>query len=213
MNLNKYTEKAREAVSEALQAALRANHPQVEPEHLLAALVEQREGVVPEVLRKINIDPARVAADVRAGLAKAPAAYGGSEPGISPRLRAVAEFAEQEAARLKDEYVSTEHLLLAIASEGGRAPSARVLTQHGATPDQILQAMTAVRGSQRVTDPNPEGKYQALERYGRDLTELARRGKLDPVIGRDDQIRRASARPPSSKASRSGSSAATSRRA
>ncbi|MBI2222648.1 MAG: ATP-dependent chaperone ClpB [Acidobacteria bacterium] len=190
MNLNKYTEKAREAVIEAQQTAQRANHPQIEPEHLLLALVEQREGVVREVLRKINIDPARISEEVRAQLAKAPAAYGGSEPGISPRLRAVAEFAEQEAARLKDEYVSTEHLLLAIGSETGRAAAARVLKQHGAAPDQVLQAMTAVRGSQRVTDPNPEGKYQALERYGRDLTELARRGKLDPVIGRDEQIRR-----------------------
>ena len=190
MNLNKYTEKAREAVIEAQQSAARANNPQIEPEHLLVALAEQREGVVPEVLRKINIDPARIAAAVRAELAKAPAAYGGSEPGLSPRLRAVAEFAEQEAARLKDEYVSTEHLLLAIASESGRAAAARILKEHGAAPDQVLQAMTAVRGSQRVTDPNPEGKYQALERYGRDLTELARRGKLDPVIGRDEQIRR-----------------------
>jgi ATP-dependent Clp protease ATP-binding subunit ClpB len=190
MNINKYTEKAREAVFEAQQAATRANNPQIEPEHLLAALVEQREGVVPEVLRKINIDPSAVAAEVRAELAKAPSAYGGSEPGLSPRIRAVFDFAEQEAARLKDEYVSTEHLLAAIASEGGRSAAARVLKQHGATPDRVLQAMTAVRGSQRVTDPNPEAKYQALERYGRDLTELARRGKLDPVIGRDEQIRR-----------------------
>jgi ATP-dependent Clp protease ATP-binding subunit ClpB len=190
MNINRYTEKAREAVVAAQQAAIRANNPQIEPEHLLAALVEQREGIVPEILRKIGIDPAKVAADVRAELAKAPTAYGGSEPGISPRLRAVADFAEQEAERLKDEYVSTEHLLLAIATEGGRSGASRVLTQHGGTPDKVLQAMTAVRGSQRVTDPNPEDKYQALERYGRDLTELARRGKLDPVIGRDEQIRR-----------------------
>ncbi len=190
MNLNKYTEKGREAVVEAQQIALRANNPQIEPEHLLAALVEQREGIVPEILRKMNIDPAQVAGAVRAELGKAPSAYGGSEPGLSPRLRAVAEFAEKEAERLKDEYVSTEHLLLAIASEGGRAASVRVLKQFSATPDAILNAMTAVRGSQRVTDPNPEGKYQALERYGRDLTDLARKGKLDPVIGRDEEIRR-----------------------
>ncbi len=190
MNLNKYTEKGREAVVEAQQIAVRANNPQIEPEHLLAALVEQREGIVPEILRKMNIDPAQVASAVRAELGKAPSAYGGSEPGLSPRLRAVAEFAEKEAERLKDEYVSTEHLLLAIASEGGRAASVRVLKQFSATPDAILTAMTAVRGSQRVTDPNPEGKYQALERYGRDLTDLARKGKLDPVIGRDEEIRR-----------------------
>jgi len=190
MNLNKYTEKAREAVLEAQQSAMRANNPQIEPEHLLAALVAQPDGIVPEILRKMTIDPARLAAEVRAELAKAPTAYGGSEPGLSPRLRAVADVAEQEAQRLKDEYVSTEHLLLAIASEGGRSAASRLLKQAGATPDQLLQAMTAVRGSQRVTDPNPEDKYQALERYGRDLTELARRGKLDPVIGRDEEIRR-----------------------
>jgi ATP-dependent Clp protease ATP-binding subunit ClpB len=190
MNLNKYTEKAREAILESQQIAQRANNPLIEPEHLLAALVVQPEGIVPEILRKMNIDPGKVNDALRAELAKAPSAYGGAEPGISPRLRAVSEFAEQEADRLKDEYVSTEHLLLAIASEGGRSSAARVLKQFNAAPDAILQAMTAVRGSQRVTDPNPEGKYQALERYGRDLTDLARKGKLDPVIGRDDEIRR-----------------------
>ena len=190
MNLNKYTEKAREAVIEAQQIALRANNPQIEPEHLLAALVDQREGIVPEILRKMNVDPAQVASAVRAELVKAPSAYGGSEPGLSPRLRAVSEFAQKEAERLKDEYVSTEHLLLAIASEGGRSAAVRALKQVNATPDAILKAMTAVRGSQRVTDQNPEGKYQALERYGRDLTDLARKGKLDPVIGRDEEIRR-----------------------
>jgi ATP-dependent Clp protease ATP-binding subunit ClpB len=190
MNLNKYTEKAREAILEAQQIAQRANNPQIEPEHVLAALVAQPEGIVPEILRKMQIDPARVSDALKSELAKAPSAYGGAEPGISPRFRAVSEFAEREAERLKDEYVSTEHLLLAIASEGGRSAAVRVLKPFNATPDAILQAMTAVRGSQRVTDPNPEGKYQALERYGRDLTDLARKGKLDPVIGRDDEIRR-----------------------
>ncbi|HSL21061.1 MAG TPA: ATP-dependent chaperone ClpB [Vicinamibacterales bacterium] len=190
MNINKFTEKAREAVFEAQQSATRANNPQIEPEHLLAALVEQREGIVPEILRKMNVDPAAVASAIKAELAKVPTAYGGSQPGLSPRLRTVSDFAEREAERLKDEYVSTEHLLLGIASEGGRSGAARVLKQFNATPEKILEAMTAVRGSQRVTDPNPEEKYQALERYGRDLTELARRGKLDPVIGRDEEIRR-----------------------
>ena len=123
-------------------------------------------------------------------LAKIPQAYGGSEPGLSPRLRAIADFAQKEADRLKDEYVSTEHLFVAIASEPGRSPAARFLHEQGLTPDKIFAALTSVRGSQRVTSQNPEGTYQALERYGRDLTELARKGKLDPVIGRDEEIRR-----------------------
>ncbi|MEO8070183.1 MAG: ATP-dependent chaperone ClpB, partial [Acidobacteriota bacterium] len=119
-----------------------------------------------------------------------PRAHGGSQPSASARLRGVLDAAEQEAARLKDEFTSTEHLLLAIAGESGRAPAAEMLKRLGVTRDAIFQALTTVRGSQRVTDQNPEGKYQALERYGRDLTEVARKGKLDPVIGRDEEIRR-----------------------
>jgi len=190
MNLNKYTEKAQEAVLGAQQLAERTNHPQIEPEHLLYTLIDQRGGVVPDVLRKMNLDPATVLVDVQRELAKLPQAHGGAQPALSPRLRAVTNAAEEEATRLQDEYVSTEHLLIAIASESGRAPAARLLTQLGATRDRLLQTLAAVRGSQRVTDQNPEGKYQALERYGRDLTELARNNKLDPVIGRDEEIRR-----------------------
>src|SRR5262249_10510338 len=111
-------------------------------------------------------------------------------PNLSARLRAVTNAAEEEAARLQDEYVSTEHLLIAIASEPGRAPAAKLLASLGATRDRILETLASVRGSQRVTDQNPEGKYQALERYGRDLTQLARNNKLDPVIGPDEEIRR-----------------------
>jgi ATP-dependent Clp protease ATP-binding subunit ClpB len=190
MNLNKYTEKAQEAVLAAQQLADKMSHAQIEPEHLLVALVEQREGVVPEVLRKMSADPAKVAGAARDLLAKIPQAYGGAQAGLSPRLRAVADLAQSEAERLKDEYVSTEHLLVAIASETGRAPAARLLGEMGLTRDRIFSALTSVRGSQRVTSQTPEGTYQALERYGRDLTELARRGKLDPVIGRDEEIRR-----------------------
>jgi ATP-dependent Clp protease ATP-binding subunit ClpB len=190
MNLNKYTEKAQEAVLTAQRLAGEGSHPQIEPEHVLVALVEQPEGVVPELLRKIGADPSHIARGARGLLTKIPQAYGGSEPSISPRLRAVADFAQKEAERLKDEYVSTEHLLVAIASEPGRSPAARFLTGTGMTPDKIFAALTSVRGSQRVTSQNPEGTYQALERYGRDLTELARKGKLDPVIGRDEEIRR-----------------------
>jgi ATP-dependent Clp protease ATP-binding subunit ClpB len=190
MNLNKYTEKAQEAILAAQKLAAQSSHSQVEPEHLLLTLVEQREGIVPEVLRKMSADPAAIAREARELLAKIPQAYGGAEPGLSPRLRTVAELAETEAARLKDEYVSTEHLLVGIASETGRAAAAKLLTRRGLTADKIFAALTTVRGSQRVTSQNPETTYQALERYGRDLTELARKGKLDPVIGRDEEIRR-----------------------
>src|SRR5262249_46464578 len=117
-------------------------------------------------------------------------AYGGAEPGMSPRFRLITDQAQAEADRLKDEFVSTEHLFIALADEGGRSPSALLLKQHRVTRDVILQALTTVRGSQRVTSENPESPSQALERYGRDLTDLARKGKLDPVIGRDDEIRR-----------------------
>jgi ATP-dependent Clp protease ATP-binding subunit ClpB len=190
MNLNKYTEKAQEAILNAQRLATEASHAQIEPEHVLVALVEQAEGVVPGLLRKMAANPAQIARGARDLLAKIPQAYGGSEPGLSPRLRAIADFAQKEADRLKDEYVSTEHLLVAIASEPGRSPAARFLNEQGLTPDKIFAALTSVRGSQRVTSQNPEGTYQALERYGRDLTELARKGKLDPVIGRDEEIRR-----------------------
>ena len=190
MNINKYTEKAQEAILAAQQLADREGNPEILPEHLLLTLVEQREGIVPEIIRKMKADPASIAAATRTELNKLPKAQGGSQPGLSARLRKVTDSAESEAERLKDEYVSTEHLFIAIASEGSRSPAVRTLEQRGIAKDGILQAMTSVRGSQRVTSQNPEGTYQSLERYGRDLTELARKGKLDPVIGRDDEIRR-----------------------
>jgi len=190
MNLNQYTEKAQEAILAAQQLADREGHAEILPEHLLLTLIEQKEGVVPEIVRKMNPDPAALTAAVRAELDRLPRAHGGSQVGLSARLRQVLTAAEQEAERLKDEYVSTEHLFVAIAAEGGRSAASRLLQQRGITKDTILQAMTSVRGSQRVTSQNPESTYQALQRYGRDLTELARKGKLDPVIGRDDEIRR-----------------------
>jgi len=190
MNINKYTEKAREAVAAALELAQQANNPNVEPEHLLVALLEQRDGIVPEIVRKLNVDPAQLARAGRELLKKLSSAYGGAQPAMSPRLKLVTDQAQAEADRLKDEYVSTEHLFVAIADETGRSPAAQLLKQQGITRDKIFEVLTSVRGSQRVTNENPEGTYQALERYGRDLTELARKGKLDPVIGRDEEIRR-----------------------
>jgi ATP-dependent Clp protease ATP-binding subunit ClpB len=190
MNINKYTEKAQEAVVSAQQLAEKASHAQIEPEHLLVSLVEQRDGVVPEILRKVSVEPAQIARLARDLLAKIPQAYGGAQPGLSPRLKLVADLAQAEADRLKDEYVSTEHLLVALAAETGRSPGARLLAERGLTRDAIFAALTSVRGSQRVTSQNPESTYQALERYGRDLTALAQKGKIDPVIGRDEEIRR-----------------------
>jgi ATP-dependent Clp protease ATP-binding subunit ClpB len=190
MNINKYTEKAREAVAAAIDLAQHHNNPQLEPEHLLVTLAEQREGIVPELLRKAGADPATIARRARELVGKLPSAYGGAQPGLSQRLTLVTNQAQAEADRLKDEFVSTEHLFIAIADETGRSPAAQLLKQHGITRDTILQSLTTVRGSQRVTTENPEGTYQALERYGRDLTELARKDKLDPVIGRDEEIRR-----------------------
>jgi ATP-dependent Clp protease ATP-binding subunit ClpB len=190
MNINKFTEKAQEAMLGAQRLAEQMNHSQIEPEHLLVALVEQPEGIIPELLRKMSADPATIGRGARELLAQLPQAYGGAQPGLSPRLKLVTDLAEAEAGRLKDEYISTEHLFVAVASETGRSPAAKFLQGHGITRDKIFEALTGVRGSQRVTSQNPEGTYQALERYGRDLTELARRGKLDPVIGRDEEIRR-----------------------
>jgi ATP-dependent Clp protease ATP-binding subunit ClpB len=190
MNINKYTEKAREAVAAAVELARQGNNPQIEPEHLLVAVVAQREGIIPRVLGKMNADPAQIARAARELLAKIPSAYGGSEPRLSPRLDKVTAAAESEAGRMKDEFVSTEHLVIAIVDEGAGSPAAQLLKQHGVTRETFLQALTSIRGSQRVTNENPEGTYEALERYGRDLTKLAHEKKLDPVIGRDEEIRR-----------------------
>src|SRR5688500_1340506 len=191
MNINKYTEKAQEAIVGAQQLAERSGHPQIEPEHLLYTLLTQQGGIVPSLTAKMGKDAAALARDTQTLLAKLPAAQGGAQPGLSPRLRAVSAAAEQEDEHLKDDYVSKEHLFVAIAAETGRtAPAATLLQQNGLTRDAVFQAMTAVRRSQRVNDQDPEGTYEALERYGRDLTEMARKGKLDPVIGRDDEVRR-----------------------
>ena len=190
MNISQLTEKAQTALLDAQQLATDGGHPQIEPEHLLTILIEQPDGVVPSVLGKLSVDTAPVLAHLRDELDRLPKTSGGSSPAPSPRLTKVLASAKTEAEHLKDEYVSTEHLLVAIATEGSRAPAARILSEYGVTRDGIFQCLTTIRGSQRITDQNPEGKYQALERYGRDLTQLGRQGKLDPVIGRDEEIRR-----------------------
>ena len=159
------------------------------PEHLLIALVEQQGGIVPSVLRGLNHDPARAAADARRLLDGLPRAHG-ADLHLSPRMKLIFDAAEAEAQRLHDEYVSTEHLLVALTAETGRSPAAQLLQRMGVTKDTLYAALAQVRGNQRVTSQNPEATYEALARYGRDLTALARKGKLDPVIGRDEEVRR-----------------------
>ncbi len=187
---DKLTVKAQEAVQRGNELASEHGNPELLPLHLLAALLEDREGIVPPVLEKIGIGPQAVLKDVYEAMDRLPKVSGAAaQPALSPAANQLLERAFKEADSFKDEYVSTEHLLLAVA-DLKRDAAQEILARHGATHDAILKALTAVRGSQRITDQNPEAKYQALERYARDLTEQARRGKLDPVIGRDEEIRR-----------------------
>ena len=187
---DKFTVKAQEAVQRANDLASEHGNPELMPLHLLAALLEDKEGIVAPVLEKIGIGPQAVLSDLYREIEKLPKVSGeAAQATISNAANKLLEQAFKEAANFKDEYVSTEHLLLAITHLKQDA-AAKILAQHGATYDAILKALTSVRGSQKVTDQNPEAKYQALERYARDLTEQARRGKLDPVIGRDEEIRR-----------------------
>ncbi len=188
MKIERFTDKAREAVSEAAELAKQHNNSQIEVEHLLAALLSQEGGVVPQVIQKAGGNLAEAQRIVNSDIERLPRVYGGSEPGISPRLRRVLEDAWKEMSQFQDEYLSVEHLLLAIFDTDGAAE--RALKAAGLDRAAVLKALTSIRGSQRVTDQNPEGKYQALEKYGRNLTELAAQGKLDPVIGRDEEIRR-----------------------
>src|SRR5690242_2381301 len=189
MKIDRFTEKANEALGRAQEIARENNHSQVDAEHLLAALLEQGDGIVPEIITKVGGNPATLRAQMNAELDRLPKVYGGLEPMVASRLRLVIEDAWKHADKFQDEFLSTEHLLLALEDlRDGAAP--RLLRQAGAVPDATRKALRQIRGSQRVTDQNPEGKYQSLEKYGRDLTQLARRGKIDPVIGRDNEIRR-----------------------
>ena len=187
---DKFTVKSQQAVQQAQARATELGNAELQPVHLLLALVEDREGVIPAVLEKIGVPTERLESDLHQIEERLPRVAGASsQPGMGQALNKVLEQAFKEAANFKDEYVSTEHLLLGVAHQKNDAAH-DALVALGATHDAILKALTAVRGSQRVTDQNPEGKFQALEKYAKDLTELARRGKLDPVIGRDEEIRR-----------------------
>jgi ATP-dependent Clp protease ATP-binding subunit ClpB len=185
MNLDTFTLNAQKAVSSAQHLAGEEGHAQIEPDHLLLSLLQQADGLVVPVLRKIGADPAAVGRDSATALSRLVKVQGQDQRSLSKELLAVLESAQKESARMQDDYTSTEHLLLALA--GSKLPA---LAAHKATRDAVLEALKTLRGQSRVTSQDPEGQFQALEKYARDLTQAARQGKLDPVIGRDDEIRR-----------------------
>ncbi len=191
MRLDKLTLKGQEAIQVSQQTAERLGHQQIEPEHLLTALLGQKEGAIPPLLGKIGAGSDHLKKQVDAALEKLPkiSGTGYGQAYISPRTKAILDQAFKEAEQMKDEYVSLEHILLAISEEKG-SEAGRILAASGITKDVILKALVDIRGGQRITDQNPEDKYQALERFSRDLTQIASKGDLDPVIGRDDEIRR-----------------------
>ena len=185
---DKFTIKAREAVQAAQELATDYGHQEIDGVHMLAALLAQKQGVVPALISKLGADRAAILKGVQDELARRPKVSGGNQY-LSPALNASFEKASDEARRLKDEYVSGEHILVALAADAA-PPAGAVLNRAGVTPDAVFQALKEIRGGQRITDESPEEKYQALQRFSRDLVELARAGKLDPVIGRDEEIRR-----------------------
>jgi ATP-dependent Clp protease ATP-binding subunit ClpB len=189
MKLDKFTVKAQEALQEAQAIARKRDHQEILPEHVLAALLQQQDGLVPPLLQRVGAEPRLVEQRLEDELRKVPQVHGGEGGHLAQRTLKVLDAAEAEAGKMKDEYVSTEHILLALASEK-RGASAEALQSVGASRDRIAQALTAVRGSQRITSNDPESQYRALEKYAIDLTDRARKGKLDPVIGRDEEIRR-----------------------
>jgi ATP-dependent Clp protease ATP-binding subunit ClpB len=188
MDLNRFTEKAQQALAGSQKLAARLSHQQIEPEHVLLSLLDQERGLAPAILNKAGVSIDALTIKTQRELEKLPRVTGDVEPRLTQRLVRLIDAAEGEAKKLKDEYVSVEHLLLALTDDTGTA--GRTLKEFGVTRDRLLKALQEVRGSQRVTSQNPEETYQALEKYGRDLTELAQKGKLDPVIGRDEEIRR-----------------------
>jgi ATP-dependent Clp protease ATP-binding subunit ClpB len=187
---DKFTVKSQEAIQGATSLATENGNPELRPLHLLAALLEDKEGIVLPVLQKVGVPTEKLLHETNRAISALPKVSGaGAQPGLSNALNQVLDQASKEADNFKDDYVSTEHLLLALAQQKND-PAQLALAAQGATHGAILEALKSVRGSQRVTDQNPEGKFQALEKYAKDLTDLARRGKLDPVIGRDEEIRR-----------------------
>jgi len=189
MRIDKFTQKMQEALQAAQDLASQSNHLEITNEHFLSALLDQSDGITRPLLEKIDVPLTRLREGLVTELERRPKVHGAAvDLRLSNELRSVLDGAEKEMSKLKDEFTSAEHYLLALA--GANVPAAKSLKDLGVTRDKLMQALQQVRGSQRVTDQNPEDKYQALEKYGSDLTELARRGKIDPVIGRDNEIRR-----------------------
>src|SRR3954470_22043568 len=189
MRPEKFTQKMQEALQAAQDVAGQYNHQEIGNEHFLTALLDQTDGVRRPLLEKLGVSPAALRQRLDRELSGRPKVHGAAvDLRLSNGRRTIIDAAEQEMAKLKDEFLSAEHYLLALT--GSDVPAAKALKELGVTRDKLMQALQQVRGSQRVTDQNPEGKYQTLEKYGRDLTQLARRGKIDPVIGRDNEIRR-----------------------
>jgi ATP-dependent Clp protease ATP-binding subunit ClpB len=189
MRIDKFTQKMQEALQAAQDIASQFNHQEISNEHFLSALLDQSEGITRPLLEKIGVPISRLHERLAAELERRPKVHGAAvDLRLSNDLRSTLDGADKEMSKLKDEYTSAEHYLLALSA--ANVPAAKILKELGVTRDKLMQALQQVRGSQRVTDQNPEGKYQTLEKYGRDLTELARRGKIDPVIGRDNEIRR-----------------------
>src|ERR1041385_84556 len=191
MQLDKLTIKSQEALAEAQRIAHEHSHQQVDCEHLLLALIGQTESLVPELLEKIGVSVAKLQPEVERELARRHKVQGTSSSDLflSNELKKALDAAQAEAGKLKDDYLSTEHLLLGVLDAGG-ATLKKILQAHGLKRDLVLKGLAELRGNQRVTDPSPEGKFQALEKYGRDLTALARQGKIDQVNRRDEEIRR-----------------------
>src|SRR5438552_13945776 len=188
MRLDKFTLRGQEAIQSAIELAERNQNQQVEPEHLLAAMLEQPEGIVRPILGKLSVNVPVVTNDIQAAVARFPRVQGGQQY-FSPRLSQIFTAAQKQAEAMQDDFISTEHLLLAITEEK-EGEAGNIVRQHGLKRDDLLKVIEQMRGGSRITDQNAEANYQALSRYAKDLTDLARKGKLDPVIGRDEEIRR-----------------------
>ncbi len=191
MQMDRFTIKAQEALQGAQQVAGRFSHLEIDGEHLLLALLEQPEGLIAPLLQKLGASLAALTGEVEGELSRRAKVQGAtsSDAFLGQNLKRALDAAQAEAAKLKDDYTSTEHLLLGLLAQGGPALK-RIFQAHGLKHDAVLKALAELRGNQRVTDQNPEDKFQSLEKYGKDLTALARQGKIDPVIGRDEEIRR-----------------------